>query len=65
MPDGKRKRRFSINEAKRRWYAQWRSLRFFRRFGAVPMPIPSLSSMSSAAMAQVCVQLRSDESLLS
>jgi len=33
MPDGKRKRRFSSNEAKRQWYAYWRSLRFNRRFG--------------------------------
>jgi hypothetical protein len=35
MPDGSRKRRFSINPAKRRWYAQYRSQRFARRFGAV------------------------------
>ena len=33
MPDGKRKRRFSTNAAKRQWYARWRSLRFARRFG--------------------------------
>jgi hypothetical protein len=37
MPDGKRKRRFSDNSTKRRWYALFRSLRFRRRFaGTVP-----------------------------
>jgi hypothetical protein len=33
MPDGRRKRRFSPNEARRRWYADHRSRRFCRRFG--------------------------------
>jgi hypothetical protein len=33
MPDGKRKRRHSLNAAKRRWYAIHRSRRFRRRFG--------------------------------
>jgi hypothetical protein len=33
MPDGRRKRRFSPNQARRRWYAQYRSHRFCRRFG--------------------------------
>jgi hypothetical protein len=33
MPDGKRKRRHSVNQARRRWYAQHRSRRFSRRFG--------------------------------
>lgn len=33
MPDGKRKRRHSIDRAKRRWYAFHRSSRFVRRFG--------------------------------
>jgi hypothetical protein len=33
MPDGKRKRRHSVNQARRRWYAQHRSRRFCRRFG--------------------------------
>ena len=33
MPDGKRKRRFSTNQARRRWYAVHRSVRFGRRFG--------------------------------
>ncbi|MEX2026466.1 MAG: hypothetical protein WEH44_04180 [Pirellulaceae bacterium] len=33
MPDGKRKRRFSPNLARRRWYAVHRSFRFSRRFG--------------------------------
>ena len=32
MPDGKRKRRFSANRLKRKWYALYRSLRFRRRF---------------------------------
>ena len=32
MPDGKRKRRFSANHLKRKWYALYRSLRFRRRF---------------------------------
>ncbi len=31
MPDGKRKRRFSANRLKRKWYALYRSLRFRRR----------------------------------
>ena len=35
MPDGKRKRRFSDSQIKRRWYAVWRSIRFTRRFGSV------------------------------
>jgi hypothetical protein len=35
MPDGSRKRRFSINPARRRWYAIHRSQRFSRRFGLV------------------------------
>jgi len=33
MPDGKRKRRFSSVYAKRKWYAYWRALRFYARFG--------------------------------
>ena len=33
MPDGRRKRRFSANLARRRWYAEHRSRRFCRRFG--------------------------------
>jgi len=33
MPDGTRKRRFSSNLARRRWYAKHRAMRFFRRFG--------------------------------
>ena len=33
MPDGSRKRRFSSDAAKRRWYANFRSIRFNRRFG--------------------------------
>ncbi len=33
MPDGKRKRRHSPQKAKRDWYAQYRSIRFNRRFG--------------------------------
>ena len=34
MPDGKRRRRFSRNPAKRKWYAIFRSLRFRRRFSS-------------------------------
>ena len=33
MPDGSRKRRFSMNLAKRKWYAFFRSQRFNVRFG--------------------------------
>jgi hypothetical protein len=33
MPDGKRKRRHSLNLAQRTWYAMHRSQRFNRRFG--------------------------------
>ena len=33
MPDGKRKRRFSANLSKRRYYAAHRARRFARRFG--------------------------------
>jgi len=33
MPDGSRRRRFSSNYARRRWYAEHRSRRFCRRFG--------------------------------
>jgi hypothetical protein len=33
MPDGSRKRRFSGNQARRRWYATYRAVRFFRRYG--------------------------------
>ena len=33
MPDGKRKRRHSVNRAKRRWYAHHRAQRFTCRFG--------------------------------
>lgn len=37
MPDGKRKRRFSDNPAKRSWYAHWRATRFARRFFHEPL----------------------------
>ncbi len=33
MPDGTRKRRFSENQCRRRWYARHRAIRFQRRFG--------------------------------
>lgn len=33
MPDGKRKRRHSTDDARRRWYALYRAVRFRRRFG--------------------------------
>ncbi len=32
LPDGKRKRRFSADRMKRKWYSLYRSLRFRRRF---------------------------------
>jgi hypothetical protein len=38
MPDGKRKRRHSVNQARRQWYAQHRSRRFCRRFGWTNSP---------------------------
>ena len=38
MPDGTRKRRFSRNQARRRWYAKNRAARFFRRFGLTSAP---------------------------
>lgn len=37
MPDGSRKRRFSVNQTKRAWYARHRSVRFQRRFGLSPL----------------------------
>lgn len=33
MPDGRRKRRHSIDKARRDWYAHHRACRFCRRFG--------------------------------
>jgi hypothetical protein len=33
MPDGKRKRRFSLDQSKRQWYADHRARRFRKRFG--------------------------------
>jgi len=38
MPDGKRRRRFSANRAKRAWYCYYRGVRFDRRFGLVEPP---------------------------
>jgi hypothetical protein len=40
MPDGTRKRRFSLNPARRRWYAKHRAVRFFRRFGLTAVAVP-------------------------
>lgn len=37
-PDGTRKRRFSSNQAKRAFYARYRSARFARHMGAEPVP---------------------------
>ena len=48
MPDGKRKRRFSSNLARRRWYAQHRSHRFCRRFGWQPPGYASLGDSTSS-----------------
>ena len=50
MPDGKRKRRHSCNQPKRDWYAQFRSWRFARRFGAAAIP-NSLSSERGSSFA--------------
>jgi len=36
MPDGRRKRRFSANKAKRHWYAMHRTIRFAKRMWAMP-----------------------------
>jgi len=36
MPDGRRKRRFSPNVARRRWYAEHRSRRFSQRCWSSP-----------------------------
>jgi hypothetical protein len=43
MPDGKRKRRFSENKAKREWYAKWRQVRWSNHFfsGEMFNKIPS------------------------
>ncbi len=46
MPDGSRKRRFSMNPARRRWYAIHRSQRFSRRFGLCSGPWPRFSRVS-------------------
>jgi len=39
MPDGKRKRRHSANQAKRTWYALHRAVRFAKRFGWPNQPV--------------------------
>jgi len=54
MPDGRRKRRFSPNPARRRWYALHRSRRFCERFGwggkrASREPVPAGSLALAAA----------------
>ena len=41
MPDGTRKRRFSLKQARRRWYANHRAVRFFRRFGLTAAAVSS------------------------
>ncbi|QDU31275.1 hypothetical protein ETAA8_64280 [Anatilimnocola aggregata] len=54
MPDGKRKRRHSVNAARRRWYAQHRSRRFSRRFGWNDSPVataPSGESLTARSFA--------------
>jgi len=50
MPDGKRKRRYSPDEAKRRWYALHRSRRFRRRF----WQLASKSDRASPILAFAC-----------
>lgn len=39
MSDARRKRRYSKQETKRRWYASWRAVRFARRFGGLAEPV--------------------------
>jgi hypothetical protein len=48
MPDGKRKRRHSQNQAKRRWYAMHRARRFKRRFWLLPEKPVSFAPPSSS-----------------
>lgn len=48
MPDGKRKRRHSSNEAKRRWYALHRARRFKRRFWNLSHTPPPLAAIASS-----------------
>ncbi len=49
MPDGKRKRRHSVNQARRQWYAQHRSRRFSRRFGWGEVISPSVIAKTYAS----------------
>jgi hypothetical protein len=55
MPDGKRKRRFSLVWSKREYYSVWRSFRFNRRFG-LGEPFNFLAVLTVALMmkGQVC-----------
>lgn len=48
MPDGKRKRRHSQDQAKRRWYALHRARRFKRRFWMLPDQPAKLAPHSSS-----------------
>jgi hypothetical protein len=50
MPDGSRRRRQSLDMAKRRWYAQHRSRRFARRFGFGEPPKAPQNTDSSSAL---------------
>jgi hypothetical protein len=45
MPDGKRKRRHSQDQAKRRWYAMHRARRFRRQFW---LGLPKAENVGSA-----------------
>jgi hypothetical protein len=54
MPDGKRKRRFSANRLKRKWYALYRSLRFRRRF--IEQSEQDLSVRATWVRTQLAVQ---------
>jgi len=57
MPDGKRKRRHSEDQAKRHWYAMHRARRFKRRFWMLPdkpsKPAPLSSSRVPVASSSV------------
>ena len=53
MPDGRRKRRHSVNAARRTWYAEHRSRRFCRRFG---WTVPTLTRPAWTAVVRFSVE---------
>jgi len=50
MPDGKRRRRWN-SEARRRWYAAWRSARFNRRLGNTRVDFGDIARTLAVAVA--------------